>query len=92
MEARLKKLLLHLNQNPRLRIMLGGHTDSVGGNDYNLNLSELRTLEVKNYLIRCGLTPARILTQWFGPHRPAADNSSPEGRYLNRRVVIELIN
>ena len=71
--------------------MLGGHTDSVGGDDYNMNLSELRTLEVKNYLLRNGLHPSRILTQWFGPHRPAADNSTPEGRYLNRRVVIELI-
>jgi len=92
MEARLKKLLLHLNQNSGLRIMLGGHTDSNGANDYNMNLSELRALEVKNYLIRSGLHPGRILTQWFGPHRPAADNNSPEGRYLNRRVVIELIN
>jgi len=91
MEARLKKLLLHLQKKPRLRLMLGGHTDSVGGDDYNMNLSELRTLEVKNYLLRNGLHPSRILTQWFGPHRPAADNSTPEGRYLNRRVVIELI-
>jgi len=92
MEARLKKLLLHLNQNSAVRIMLGGHTDSNGANEYNMSLSELRALEVKNYLIRSGLHPGRILTQWFGPHRPAADNSSPEGRYLNRRVVVELIN
>jgi outer membrane protein OmpA-like peptidoglycan-associated protein len=91
MEARLKKLLLHLNQKPQLRVMLGGHTDSVGATDYNMNLSEMRALEVKNYLIRNGLHPGRILTQWFGPHRPAADNNSPDGRYLNRRVVIELI-
>lgn len=91
MENRLKRLYRYLSEQPQVRIMLAGHTDSVGITDYNMNLSEKRAMQVRLYLLAQGLASERILTKWYGPHRPAADNSTPEGRYLNRRVVIELI-
>jgi OOP family OmpA-OmpF porin len=91
MRTRLNNLMLYLKRQPFSRIMLYGHTDSIGEEDYNISLSERRTQEVIRFLIQQGVSPNRIEPYWFGPFKPAADNSTPEGRYLNRRVNIELI-
>jgi len=91
MRDRLEKLYQHLQRFPHARLMLSGHTDSVGLEGYNVNLSEMRTQVVRNYLRQLTFPEGRMEREWFGPHRPAASNVTPEGRYLNRRVTMEII-
>lgn len=71
-------------------IIVAGHTDSQGDEDYNFTLSERRALSVRNYLIDAGVPPVRIETVGFGEFRPVATNDTEEGRNLNRRVEIEI--
>jgi outer membrane protein OmpA-like peptidoglycan-associated protein len=68
-----------------------GHTDSTGSDAYNQTLSERRAQAVANYLSAQGVSSARIRWQGFGETAPIADNSTPEGRALNRRVEIKII-
>ncbi|MGE4132472.1 MAG: OmpA family protein [Bdellovibrionales bacterium] len=73
------------------RIVIEGHTDSVGREDYNLILSERRALAVKNYLIeKHGFNEAQIETLGYGETRPIADNGNFQGRQRNRRVEFKV--
>ena len=67
-----------------------GHTDSTGDDTYNYNLSQRRALAVANYLSGQGVDFRRFAVTGFGETRPIADNGSPAGRALNRRVEIQL--
>lgn len=81
-----------IRSNPGSRILIEGHTDSVGSLSSNLALSQARAESVRNHLIAgLGLDPRRIEAKGYGEDRPVADNSTPEGRMQNRRVVITLI-
>ena len=71
---------------PGLTITVEGHTDSVGGDDYNMKLSENRANAVRTYLISQGLDSGIVTAQGFGKTRPVADNSTAAGRQQNRRV------
>jgi outer membrane protein OmpA-like peptidoglycan-associated protein len=71
---------------PGLKIEVEGHTDSVGGDEYNQQLSENRANSVRDYLIGQGLSPTIIAARGFGKTRPVADNSTAAGRQMNRRV------
>lgn len=71
---------------PGLRIAVEGHTDSVGGDEYNMKLSENRANSVRSYLLSQGLDSGIVTAQGFGKTRPVADNSSAAGRQQNRRV------
>jgi outer membrane protein OmpA-like peptidoglycan-associated protein len=71
---------------PGLKIEVEGHTDSVGGDEYNQQLSENRANAVRDYLVGQGLSPAVVAAQGFGKTRPVADNSTAAGRQMNRRV------
>ncbi len=75
---------------PDTRIVISGHTDSQGDEDYNFTLSERRALSVRNCLIDAGVPPARIETVGYGEFRPLAPNDTEEGRRINRRVEIEI--
>lgn len=77
-----------LNKYPDTTIKVIGYTDSVGSDTYNQQLSELRANAVKNALVVKGVTNFRITTIGMGKSNPVADNSTPEGRQLNRRVAI----
>lgn len=77
-----------LNKYPDTTIKVIGYTDSVGSDTYNQQLSELRANAVKNALVVKGVTNSRITTIGMGKSNPVADNSTPEGRQLNRRVAI----
>ena len=66
--------------------MINGHTDTIGGESYNLELSTNRCQSVARYLMQLGLPKARITWRGFGGAKPIADNSTEEGRQLNRRV------
>jgi OmpA family protein/zinc ribbon protein len=85
----LKEISDALKNNPNWKIMIDGHTDNVGGNDYNLRLSERRSEAVKQALIsEYGISADRMTPEGFGASRPKATNDTIEGRALNRRVEL----
>jgi outer membrane protein OmpA-like peptidoglycan-associated protein len=67
-----------------------GHTDSTGGYEYNLELSQQRADSVASYLAAQGVQSARLQSRGYGPDRPIGDNGTVEGRQQNRRVEITL--
>jgi outer membrane protein OmpA-like peptidoglycan-associated protein len=73
---------------PGLRLAVEGHTDSVGGDEYNQQLSEQRAAAVRGYLVSQGVTPDAITAVGFGKSRPVTDNSTAVGRQQNRRVEL----
>ena len=89
----LNKLENMMQQNPGLRIEISGHTDRIGTAAYNKKLSQQRANAVKDYLVKKGIDPRRILSKGYGEERPLASNDDEsEGRELNRRVEFEVID
>ncbi len=72
------------------KIEVKGYTDSTGSEDYNKKLSKMRAIAVRTRLIQLGVNPDRIIAKGYGESDPIASNDTEEGRYQNRRVVIEL--
>jgi outer membrane protein OmpA-like peptidoglycan-associated protein len=73
---------------PGLRLDVEGHTDSVGGDDYNQRLSEQRGESVRDYLIQQGMPGSSVTTRGFGKTQPVASNETAPGRQQNRRVEL----
>jgi outer membrane protein OmpA-like peptidoglycan-associated protein len=73
---------------PGLRIEVEGHTDSVGGDEYNMKLSENRADAVRTYLVDQGVARESVTARGFGKTTPVADNSTAAGRQMNRRVEL----
>jgi outer membrane protein OmpA-like peptidoglycan-associated protein len=73
---------------PGLKIAVEGHTDSVGGDEYNMKLSDNRAAAVRDFLVEQGVPPAVVTSQGFGKTMPVADNSTAAGRQQNRRVEL----
>jgi outer membrane protein OmpA-like peptidoglycan-associated protein len=73
---------------PKTAILIQGHTDSTGSEEYNMKLSERRAQAVFNHLALREVGPDRMAAIGYGEGYPVADNSTPEGRELNRRVSI----
>ena len=69
-------------------MLIGGHTDNVGGDASNLVLSDARAATVKAYLVSKGVKSDLLSTQGFGESKPIADNGSAEGRSNNRRIEL----
>lgn len=67
-------------------ILIEGHTDNVGTENYNMRLSERRANNAGNYLMNSGISSSRLVIKWYGENQPIVDNSSDENRTLNRRV------
>lgn len=80
-----------LNENPKLRVEIGGHTDNVGNAEYNMNLSQHRADAVKNYLVEKGIEANRLQSKGYGFSKPIADNDSEQNRAKNRRTEIKII-
>lgn len=75
---------------PQTTLIIEGHTDNMAGKAYNLDLSKRRANRVKNYLISKGIVASRFTkVVGYGMDQPIADNSTAEGRALNRRVYIK---
>ncbi|MFN3785438.1 MAG: OmpA family protein, partial [Thiothrix sp.] len=89
--AVLNNLANTLNQFPETRIQIAGHTDSVGSDAANLKLSQQRANNVRAYLAGVGVAAQRMQAVGYGETRPIADNSTPAGQAMNRRVEITLI-
>jgi len=73
------------------RLQVQGHTDSIGSDAYNQDLSERRARAVRDYLVSKGVSGARISAAGFGESQPIASNDTPEGRFLNRRVEVRFL-
>lgn len=85
----LQKVLSLLNARPALTLEVQGHTDNVGGADYNQKLSEARARTVVAWLTAKGIAAGRLSAHGYGLTKPVADNDSDEGRAKNRRVELE---
>ena len=85
-KSNINQLVEFMKENTDLKIVLQGHTDNVGGTEYNIALSQSRVKEVKNYMCSQGITSNRITYKGFGEKVPIASNLTKKGRALNRRV------
>lgn len=79
-----------LRMNPSIRVEVAGHTDSDGAAEYNESLSERRARTVRDYLASAGVEEDRMTVRGYGELSPIADNSTPEGKAQNRRVVLRI--
>jgi outer membrane protein OmpA-like peptidoglycan-associated protein len=86
--AELDNLAVVLNTHQQLKVVIQGHTDSVGTVDYNKKLSEDRARAVWQYLLSKQASTEQISTQGFGASQPIGDNATEEGRRQNRRVEL----
>jgi outer membrane protein OmpA-like peptidoglycan-associated protein len=84
----INRLATFLSQSPNTKVLIEGHTDSVGGDDYNIGLSERRARAVATELESRGIADSQIQTLGRGKDMPVASNGTPEGRQQNRRVEI----
>jgi outer membrane protein OmpA-like peptidoglycan-associated protein len=75
---------------PTLKLQVEGHTDSIGSDDYNQQLSEARAEAVRDYLVQQGISAGQITARGMGKTQPIASNDTPEGRQQNRRVELVL--
>jgi len=75
---------------PSLHVAVEGHTDSVGSDQYNQDLSEHRAQAVRDYFVQQGISGSAIEARGFGKTEPIASNDTPEGRQANRRVELVL--
>jgi OOP family OmpA-OmpF porin len=81
-----------LKSNPLLKVEIAGHTDSRGSNALNKSLSQKRADSVLRYLVSQGVDGKRLRAVGYGEDQPIAPNTTAEGRALNRRVELRILN
>ena len=87
----LERLVQFLERNPRYRVEIAGHTDDIGSDEFNLELSRKRAEAVVKYLLERGISRARLRAVGYGESRPLVPNISEENRAMNRRVEFKLL-
>ncbi len=87
----LGKLAAILNKYSDTNVLIEGHTDSTGADDYNLRLSRDRAQSVASYISILQVNASRFSTQGYGETQPIASNDSAEGRQANRRVDVAIM-
>lgn len=90
--ADIEALLVIMRDYPDLRILLEGHTDSDGDPEKNQRLSQWRADWVRLFLLERGIEDDRVAAEGFGDSRPIADNDTPAGQKLNRRLVLRVLD
>ena len=90
--AELDKLAKAMLNQPEIEVVVKGYTDTSGGLEYNMKLSEFRANVVKTYLVGKGISPIRIGAVGMGEENPVEHNTTSVGRQANRRVEIEVRN
>ncbi len=86
----LDKLFELLKENPQVRIEISGHTDNVGSEQYNMELSKNRAKAVYDYLITKGIDPERLSYKGYGEAMPVDSNDTESGRHNNRRTEFKV--
>lgn len=86
----LVRLFDFLQKNPHVKIRILGHTDNVGSETYNQNLSQRRAESVEKYLLSKGIKKERLIPIGKGDKEPIRPNDTPENRALNRRITISI--
>lgn len=89
-KVELNNLLELMNQNPQVKILIKGHTDNVGTDARNMELSVQRSKAVADYLIENGIAKDRLSWKGFGATQPVASNDTEAGRAQNRRTEFEI--
>jgi len=89
-KGELAELATILNKYQDTNIMLVGHTDSTGSEEYNLDLSRRRAQSVGDYLALQNVNPVRYTMEGYGESQPVASNDTAEGRAQNRRVEVAI--
>jgi outer membrane protein OmpA-like peptidoglycan-associated protein len=90
--AVLDELVEYLKRKDDEIIEVGGHTDNVGKAAANLILSTNRANTVRAYLLMKGVAPERVTSKGYGMTEPIAENDSPDGRQMNRRTEVKILN
>lgn len=85
------RLLSILEENPKMKIEISGHTDKTGSEPFNFKLSENRAKAVVDYLVQKGISSSRLEYKGFGSLQPIADNATAAGRTKNRRVEFKIL-
>ena len=88
----LNTLVRILNEHPEMTIEVQGHTDNVGTEEYNYQLSLSRAQAVVDYLVRKGIASRKVTSKGFGSTIPLAENTSEDGRKINRRVEFLILS
>lgn len=91
-QVSMDKIADFLKKNPNRNLLVEGHTDSVGSDDYNQGLSEQRAASVKTALVSRGIADERIVTIGYGKKYPVASNDTASGKQQNRRVEVVILN
>ena len=86
----INKLVKIFTEYPETNILVEGHTDNVGNDSYNMDLSKKRATAVGNALKTTGLSSSRLTVKYYGESQPKEDNGTAEGRALNRRVEFSI--
>ena len=82
--------MIFLQDTHKTKVSVEGHTDSVGSNSYNQDLSDRRAFSVRSALTDMGISVDRVATRGYGEEFPVASNNNAGSRQLNRRVEIVL--
>jgi len=90
-QENLQKLSVILNKYEDTNILIEGHTDATGSEEYNLELSRNRASSVSSYIAGLGVNPARFTTTGYGEVQPIATNDTEDGRQQNRRVELAIM-
>ena len=88
----LYRLVTFLKEYPDRQVLVEGHTDSTGTEEYNLGLSQRRAEAVVQFLVENGIAPDRALARGYGKAYPVAGNETAAGRQRNRRVEIVILD
>jgi outer membrane protein OmpA-like peptidoglycan-associated protein/tetratricopeptide (TPR) repeat protein len=91
-EVELNRLKQLLDENPKMKIRINGHTDNEGSDSDNLLLSDRRAKAVRDYLISKGIARERLDAKGYGESKPISNNDSQEGMQLNRRTEFVVVN
>jgi outer membrane protein OmpA-like peptidoglycan-associated protein len=89
-QTNLRELAKSLSKYPNSNLLIAGHTDSVGTDAYNQQLSERRAAAAAAYLVSQGVDRARIITRGLGEAEPVEPNTTEAGRQQNRRVEVAI--
>ena len=85
-ETPLSRAAQALRDNPTVRVEIGGHTDDIGGREYNEDLSRRRAIAVRDWLVALGIDAPRLEVRGYGSQRPRVENVDEASRARNRRI------